>query len=110
MGYHPDMRYRVSHSQTADSNYCVGESRGLTGRNMLFGYDQGVMGGFLTSAPFERTFPSISNGNATLQGFTVAVYEIGCAAGSLSVIFGGDRFGRRMTVMLGQAILIVGAM
>ncbi|CAK7229959.1 hypothetical protein SCUCBS95973_007409 [Sporothrix curviconia] len=48
--------------------------------NMLFGYDQGVMGGFLTSEPFMRTFPSITGANnATMQGFTVAVYEIGCA-------------------------------
>lgn len=40
---------------------------------MLFGYDQGVMGGFLTSLPFERTFPSISGpGNATMQGFTAS--------------------------------------
>lgn len=78
--------------------------------NMLFGYDQGVMGGFLTSAPFERTFPSISYGNnATLQGFTVAVYEIGCAIGALSVIVGGDLFGRRVTVMLGESIIIIGA-
>ncbi|EIW72337.1 hypothetical protein TREMEDRAFT_21790, partial [Tremella mesenterica DSM 1558] len=76
---------------------------------ILFGYDQGVMGGFLTSPPFERTFPSISNGNATLQGFTVAVYEIGCAIGALSVIMGGDRFGRRVTVMVGQVILSIGA-
>jgi MFS family permease len=66
------------------------------------------MGGFLTSIPFENTFPEISNGNNTLQGFTVAVYEIGCAIGALSVILGGDRFGRRITVMLGQLILIVG--
>jgi MFS family permease len=76
---------------------------------MLFGYDQGVMGGFLTSEPFEKTFPSISNGNSTLQGFTVAVYEIGCAVGALSVMMGGDMFGRRATVMLGQLILIVGS-
>lgn len=77
---------------------------------MLFGYDQGVMGGFLTSEPFMRTFPSITGaGNATLQGFTVAVYEIGCAIGALSVIFGGDRYGRRITVMLGELIVIVGA-
>jgi hypothetical protein len=41
-------------------------------RNMLFGYDQGVMGSLLTGPSFEATFPSISNGNnATLQGFTV---------------------------------------
>lgn len=76
---------------------------------MLFGYDQGVMGGFLTSAPFKRTFPEISNGNSTLQGFTVAVYELGCAAGALTVIIGGDKFGRRVTVMLGELIIILGA-
>jgi MFS family permease len=39
----------------------------------------------------------------------VAIYEIGCAIGALSVIVGGDLFGRRITVMLGQAIIIVGA-
>lgn len=78
--------------------------------NIMFGYDQGVMGGFLTSVPFEKTFPSISNGkNTTLQGFTVAVYEIGCAIGALSVIIGGDLFGRRITVMLGQGVIIIGA-
>lgn len=38
---------------------------------MLFGYDQGVMGSLLTGPSFEATFPSISNGNDTLQGFTV---------------------------------------
>jgi MFS family permease len=69
------------------------------------------MGGFLNSIPFEQTFQSIpsTEGNATLQGFTVAVYEIGCAIGALSVIFGGDRYGRRVTVMMGQTILIVGS-
>lgn len=39
---------------------------------MLFGYDQGVMGSLLTGPSFEMTFPSISNGNSTLQGFTVS--------------------------------------
>lgn len=68
------------------------------------------MGGFLTSTPFEDTFPSISGPNdSTMQGFTVAVYEIGCAIGALAVIFGGDMFGRRVTVMVGELILIIGA-
>ncbi|KAJ5618371.1 hypothetical protein N7528_007014 [Penicillium herquei] len=72
---------------------------------------RGVMGGFLDSVPFQNTFPSISTttGSSVLQGFTVAVYEIGCAFGALSVIFGGDRVGRRTTVIYGQAILIIGA-
>lgn len=70
------------------------------------------MGGFLTSPAFEQTFPSIStstnSANSTLQGFTVAVYEIGCALGALSVTLYGDHLGRRQTVMLGQLILIIG--
>jgi len=37
------------------------------------------------------------------------VYEIGCAIGALSVIAGGDRIGRRATVMLGELIIIIGA-
>lgn len=40
---------------------------------MLFGYDQGVMGSLLTGPSFEATFPSISNGNSTLQGFAVSL-------------------------------------
>ncbi|RAH57727.1 sugar transporter [Aspergillus piperis CBS 112811] len=76
---------------------------------MLFGYDQGVMGSLLTGPSFEATFPSISNGNSTLQGFAVAVYELGCAAGALTVIFSGDKFGRRLTVMVGELIIIFGA-
>lgn len=70
------------------------------------------MGGFLTSPAFEKQFPSINtsspDGNATLQGFTVAVYEIGCAFGALSVTAYGDRLGRRQTVLLGQLILVIG--
>jgi hypothetical protein len=41
--------------------------------SMLFGYDQGVFGGLLDGASFMARFPSISNGNSTLQGFTVGV-------------------------------------
>lgn len=37
------------------------------------------------------------------------MYELGCAAGALTVIISGDRFGRRLTIMLGELIIIVGA-
>jgi MFS family permease len=62
-------------------------------------------------AHLQDRFPSISldGGNSTLQGFVVAVYEIGCAIGALSVISGGDQYGRRVTVMCDQTILIIGA-
>lgn len=39
----------------------------------------------------------------------MAVYELGCAAGALTVIFSGDKFGRRLTVMVGELIIIFGA-
>ncbi|GFZ42316.1 hypothetical protein JCM24511_00030 [Saitozyma sp. JCM 24511] len=77
--------------------------------SMLFGYDQGVFGGLLDSTSFMARFPSISNGNSTLQGFTVAVYEIGCAIGALSVVLWGDRYGRRATVVYGMIVLAIGA-
>lgn len=39
----------------------------------------------------------------------MAVYELGCAAGALTVIISGDKFGRRLTVMVGELIIIIGA-
>ncbi|GAA6023971.1 hypothetical protein JCM10207_008647, partial [Rhodosporidiobolus poonsookiae] len=42
---------------------------------LLFGYDQGVLGGLLTGGPFQRQFPTLTT-NKTLQGATVAIYEI----------------------------------
>ena len=39
----------------------------------------------------------------------MAVYELGCAVGALTVIISGDKFGRRLTVMVGELIIIIGA-
>ncbi|GAA5823363.1 hypothetical protein JCM11251_007581 [Rhodosporidiobolus azoricus] len=75
---------------------------------LLFGYDQGVLGGLLTGGPFQRQFPSLTT-NSTLQGFTVAIYEIGCAAGAVFAFFYGDYFGRRRSIMLGMVVLAIGA-
>lgn len=53
---------------------------------LLFGYDQGVMGGLLTLGSFNRTFPEINVEGAepgrrshvsTIQGITVASYNVG---------------------------------
>ncbi|KAJ9099729.1 hypothetical protein QFC20_005607 [Naganishia adeliensis] len=81
---------------------------------LLFGYDQGVMSGLLTGRAFTEQFPEIDTtpsgtGSASLQGTVVAIYEIGCLAGSLFAFFFGDRFGRRKMIMMGCTILIIGA-
>ncbi|GAB7349978.1 hypothetical protein MBLNU459_g0665t1 [Dothideomycetes sp. NU459] len=83
---------------------------------LLFGYDQGVMGGLLTLPSFVSVFPSIdvaasSNPNytSTIQGIAVASYNLGCFVGALATIFIGDMLGRRKTIFIGSAIMVVGA-
>ncbi|ODQ77028.1 hypothetical protein BABINDRAFT_42429 [Babjeviella inositovora NRRL Y-12698] len=80
---------------------------------LLFGYDQGVMGSLLTLPAFRDTFKDIDvvkhPSNATLQGFVIAVYEIGCLAGALATMYFGDRFGRLKMIFYGCWIMLIGA-
>ncbi|KAG1724917.1 general substrate transporter [Suillus lakei] len=80
----------------------------------LFGYDQGVMSSLLTGNQFEASFPEVvveaSHPNhATLQSFTIAIYEAGCLFGALSNLWVGDKLGRRRTIVVGGSIMIIGA-
>lgn len=89
----------------------------------LFGYDQGVMGGLLTLPAFTKVFPEIdttTSGTAgltasqidhrsTIQGISVASYNVGCFFGAICCIWIGDWLGRRKTIFLGSAIMVVGA-
>lgn len=75
---------------------------------LLFGYDQGLLSGLLTSPPFEQQFPKMST-DAQLQGLVVAIYEIGCFLGAIITFIVGERFGRRKMIMYGMFILSAGA-
>ena len=70
------------------------------------------MGGLITGSAFTKQFPSINtttaNGNAQLQGFVVAIYNIGCWAGSLLTMVVGERLGRKKTIMFGALVLAIG--
>lgn len=89
----------------------------LHSRQLLFGYDQGVMSALLTLPSFTEVFPEIdvSRGNgafsdeATLQGLTIGLYEIGCMIGALSCMWLGDMWGRRAVIWAGTVWMIVGA-
>lgn len=74
--------------------------------------EQGVMGGVDTGKAFTKQFPSIDtttgSGNSTLLGLVVAIYNIGCWAGSLLTMLIGEPLGRKWTVVLGAAILAIG--
>lgn len=70
------------------------------------------MSGLLTGAAFTREFPEIdtqNGGSSSLQGTVVAIYEIGCFFGALLAFAFAERFGRRLSIIAGCAILSVGA-
>ncbi|THX72132.1 general substrate transporter [Aureobasidium pullulans] len=98
-------------------NIAVGIIAGLD--FLLFGYDQGVMGGLLTLKSFVGTFPEIDTQHppmgqtasytSTIQGISIASYNLGCFVGALMTIWIGDWLGRRKTIFLGSAIMVIGA-
>ncbi|KAK0517404.1 hypothetical protein JMJ35_000559 [Cladonia borealis] len=104
-------------------NIAIGALAGLD--FLLFGYDQGVMGGLLDLPSFVKIFPEIDTTAATeaaegltpsqqthrstIQGIAVAAYNVGCFFGAITTIFIGNPLGRRKTIFLGSSIMIVGA-
>lgn len=71
------------------------------------------MSGLLTGVAFTAQFPSIDTtlhpSASTLQGTVVAIYEIGCFFGAILAFFFAERLGRRYSIIVGCAILTVGA-
>ncbi|OBT57044.1 hypothetical protein VE04_02614 [Pseudogymnoascus sp. 24MN13] len=74
---------------------------------LLFGYDQGVMSGIISAPQFNTFFPETRE-DSVYQGFVTAIYEIGCLAGALFILWCGDSLGRRRSMMLGGLIMILG--
>lgn len=72
---------------------------------MLFGYDQGVFGGILEHPVFINDYRKPS---AMIQGQIVSSYDLGCIIGALLTIFIGDVIGRRKTIALACAWVILG--
>ncbi|KAK2606385.1 hypothetical protein QQS21_003204 [Conoideocrella luteorostrata] len=99
-------------------NWAIGAVAGCD--FLLFGYDQGVMGGILTLPIFLDQFPDINDAapgldesvkasRSTNQGIAVASYNLGCFIGAIITIFIGNPLGRRRMIFLGTAIMVIGA-
>lgn len=77
------------------------------------------MGGILTMRQFLSDFPSIDPDSTTdpavratrseTQGIAVAAYNLGCFMGAVITIFIGNPLGRKRMIMLGTAVMVIGA-
>jgi sugar porter (SP) family MFS transporter len=65
------------------------------------------MSGIIDSDAFGRFLP-ITSGNSTMQALVTAVYELGCLVGAMFALFTGDKMGRRLMVMWGAFVMIIG--
>ncbi|EIM87185.1 general substrate transporter [Stereum hirsutum FP-91666 SS1] len=100
---------------------------GLTGDNLiraitmtatisytLFGYDQGLMSGIITSDQFNTDFPQTKSTGSTdvhhgtVQGTVVSIYEVGCFFGALATFIWAEHLGRRRTVQIGCVLMVLG--
>jgi len=73
---------------------------------LLFGYDQGVLGGLVTEPSF---LSAIGNPSAGYLGTIVALYNIGCLVGCMISAAYGNVFGRKKSIFWGCVIMVVGA-
>ncbi|OAL03658.1 general substrate transporter [Phaeosphaeriaceae sp. SRC1lsM3a] len=72
---------------------------------LLFGYDQGVLGGLVTDPTF---LAAIGHPSASFLGTIVALYNIGCLAGCIVAALFGNMLGRHRTILYGCVIMVIG--
>lgn len=63
---------------------------------LLFGYDQGLMGGILAGPGF---IDMLGNPSPTLTGLVTGVYDIGCAFGAVAAFIFGEQIGRKRSII-----------
>ncbi|TPX15812.1 uncharacterized protein E0L32_000146 [Thyridium curvatum] len=73
---------------------------------LLFGYDQGVMGGVLSTESFLAQF---KDPDSVEQGLIVGLYDLGCLIGSLLAFGFGEKLGRKRAIYIGSVVVILGS-
>lgn len=73
---------------------------------LLFGYDQGVMGGVVIS---DFWLAAMGQPSTLMVGTITALYDVGAVFGAIAAAFTAERMGRKYTLLLGSLIVIIGA-
>lgn len=72
---------------------------------LLFGYDQGVVGGLVSLPSF---LAALGNPTSSYLGTIVALFNVGCLGGCVIAAFFGNRLGRKRAITLGCVVMIIG--
>lgn len=72
--------------------------------SVLYGYDLGVIAGVIGSSSYDARFKA----NPAQNGAVVSLFTGGAFFGAGFAGFAGDRLGRRLTIMMGALIFILG--
>lgn len=98
---------------------------------LMFGYDQGVLSALITLESWQRVFPLMTpretpndlcwidgdrsnpdpnqcTGDANMQAFAIAIYQIGCFFGAVVILFYGEKWGRKPSTFWGSLVMIIG--
>ncbi|KAL4908963.1 hypothetical protein BDW74DRAFT_174188 [Aspergillus multicolor] len=75
----------------------------------LYGYDQGVFGGVVISPDYLRVHDLEGPSRTNVLSTVTAIYNVGCFLGAMCATWVGGKLGRKRSVILGIAIMTVGA-
>jgi MFS family permease len=79
----------------------------------IFGYDLAFIGTTITLKPFEKDFGLLHASQETSDAFSaniVSLLQAGCFFGSLAVAPIGDRFGRRIALIIAGVLFCIGSL
>jgi MFS family permease len=72
----------------------------------MYIYYKGVFGNVIIGKNFLET---MDHPSSNMQATMTSVYNLGCFAGAMSTIWTGDIFGRPRQIIIGSAVIAVGA-
>lgn len=84
---------------------------------LAMGFSLSFLGGVVGYQPFYAQFPQINTAtttgelkkhNALIQGVTVSTLNLGAILGCFSVMYLGNKLGRRKTTFVGAVVTLIG--